>query len=398
VISDLRIADAPLEGQVRAPAASVDALLVFDVLAAAAPATLAASDPHRTVAVVSTAAVPTAQMVVDPATPLPSARLPLRRIESATREALLLDAEGLAERLFADHMPANMLLVGAAFQHGCLPLSAAAIEQAIELNGAAVETNLAAFRWGRAWVVDRDAVEAALAPPAAAVPEPDARADAIIESVEAGGELRRLLEVRVPELIAYQDVAYARRYADDVARVLQAAGAPIAEAYARGLFKLMAYKDEYEVARLHLDAAERARREAAFGADAKVRVLLHPPLLRALGLKRKLRLGPWVLPLLRTLRAMRRLRGTPLDPFGRAKVRRVERELIEEYRALIDAALTQLGATNAELIVELADLPDVIRGYEEIRLRNVERFRDRAQELSGAIASQPDAAVAGLSR
>jgi indolepyruvate ferredoxin oxidoreductase len=388
VISDVRIADAPVEGQVRAPAAGVDALLVLDVLAAAAPATLATADPERTVAVVNTAAVPTAHMVVDPTAALPTARPAIRRIEGATREAAFVDAEGLAEQLFADHMPANMLLVGAAFQHGCLPASAAAIERAIELNGAAVETNLAAFRWGRAWIADPGAVEAALAPRATEPEQPDARAAAIVEGVGADGELRRLLEVRVPELIAYQDAAYARGYADDVGRVLavereRTGGTQIAEAYARGLFKLLAYKDEYEVARLHLDAAERARREDAFGADAKVRILLHPPLLRAMGLERKLKLGPWVLPLLRALRASRRLRGTALDPFGRARVRRVERELIDEYRALIDEAVADLDADNANVVRELAELPDVIRGYEEVKLRNVERFRARARELTG---------------
>jgi len=280
-----------------------------------------------------------------------------------------------------------MLLVGAAFQHGCLPVSAAAIERAIELNGAAVETNLAAFRWGRAWIVDPDAIAAAIAPAATEPERLDARAAAIVDGVGADGELRRLLEVRVPELIAYQDEAYARRYADDVARVLaverERTGATvIAEAYARGLFKLLAYKDEYEVARLHLHAAERARREDAFGADAKVRILLHPPVLRAMGLERKLKLGPWVLPLLRGLRASRRLRGTALDPFGRAQVRRVERELIDEYRAVIDEALAGLDAQNANVVRELAELPDVIRGYEDIKLRNVERFRARARELT----------------
>jgi indolepyruvate ferredoxin oxidoreductase len=387
VISDVRIADAPVEGQVRAAVASVDALLVFDVLAGAAPATLATADPARTVAVVNTAAVPTAHMVVDPSAPLPTSRPAIRRIEAATRETAFVDAEGLAERLFADHMPANMLLVGAAFQHGCLPVSAAAIERAIELNGTAVETNLAAFRWGRAWIADPNAVRAALAPHGIEPAEPDAGAAAIVDRVGAEGELRRLLEVRVPELIAYQDEAYARRYADDVARVLAVeragtGGTQIAEAYARGLFKLLAYKDEYEVARLHLDAAERARREDAFGEDAKVRILLHPPLLRAMGLERKLGLGPWVLPLLRGLRASRRLRGTALDPFGRAHVRRVERELIGEYRALVDRALAGLDAGNANVVRELAELPDVIRGYEEVKLRNVERFRARARELT----------------
>src|SRR5262249_14688777 len=159
-------------------------------------------------------------------------------------------------------------------------------------------------------------------------------------------------EVRVPELIAYQDAAYARRYVDFVRRVAEAERArtpdrtTLAKAVARHLFKLMAYKDEYEVARLHLDAAERARIEAGFGGDMRVSWHLHPPLLRAMGLKRKLPLGPWFTPAMQALREMKRLRGTPLDPFGRAHVRRVERALIEEYREMIETACAGLTPEN----------------------------------------------------
>jgi indolepyruvate ferredoxin oxidoreductase len=322
--------------------------------------------------------------------PLPTVQLPLRMVQAATRaEALVtIDAEALAAGLFGDHMPANMLVVGAAFQHGCLPLSAAAIERAIELNGAAVEVNLTAFRWGRAAVADPASVETALARPSS-VRALDGRSAAILDASGASGELLRLLEIRVPELVAYQDEAYARRYVEDVTSVAaiereRTAGSEsrVAEAYARGLFKLMAYKDEYEVARLHLDAAERARREDELGAGAKVRILLHPPLLRAMGLRRKLRLGPWVLPFLRALVRLRRLRGTHLDPFGSARVRRVERELIEEYRALVAQALERLDGETAQRVAEIAALPDLVRGYEEIKLRNVERFRERAKQLA----------------
>jgi indolepyruvate ferredoxin oxidoreductase len=390
VISDIRIADEPIAGQLRASAAAADVLLGFDLLGAAAPGTLAVADAERTVAVVNTAETATAGMVTDTAVGFPPARIPRRRVEAATRagEAVFLDAEQLAERLFGDHMPANMLLVGAAFQHGCLPIGAAAIERAIELNGAAVATNLAAFRWGRAMIADPAAVERAANPPAPAPPAPDARTRELLAAAPAEGELRRLLERRVPELIAYQDLAYARRYVEEALRVAAvareragAAGDGVAEAYARGLFKLMAYKDEYEVARLHLDAAERARREAELGAGAKVRILLHPPLLRALGLRRKLPLGPWAFPLLRGLARMRRLRGTRLDPFGYAQVRRVERELVGEYAALVARALERLEEATAARVAEIAELPDLVRGYEEIKLENVERMRARAAAL-----------------
>ena len=450
VISDVRIADGPIEGQLRAGAASADVLIGFDLLGAAAPETLAVADPERTVAVVSTTATPTAQMVTDTTVAFPAARGPQRRIERATRpgQALFLDAGRLAEQLFGDRMPANMLLLGAAFQHGCLPLGAAAIERAIELNGAAAEANRAAFRWGRAAVADRPALERALAAadpdagagpaggeradggagggrgagargdgaqagaaaplpagPARAARRAAARAAAVAIDAPRGSELRRLLELRVAELAAYQDVAYARRYADAVAEVAAAerertggASTAVAEAYARGLFKLMAYKDEYEVARLHLDVAERARRERELGAGAKVEVMLHPPLLRALGMRRKLAIGVGAGPLLRALAAARRLRGTPLDPFGRARVRRVERALIGEYDRLVRDALPRLDADRAALVAELAELPDLVRGYEQVKLRNVERFRARAAELRARIdapAERGAAAAAG---
>ncbi|MGV1047917.1 MAG: indolepyruvate ferredoxin oxidoreductase family protein [Solirubrobacterales bacterium] len=389
VVSDLRFADQPVEGSLRASAGAADLILGFDLLGAAGAETLAVADPERTVAVLNTALTPTAEMVTDVDAAPPSTDLPLRRLEAATRreEMVKIDAERLAERLFGDHMPANMILVGVAFQHGCLPLSAAAVEAAIELNGAAVEKNLAAFTWGRAAVAAPEAVERALAVPEEELPL-DPRAAAIVTASGAGPELGAVLERRVSELIAYQGPACARGYAEDVARLAAAAreragsdADPVAEAYSRNLFKLIAYKDEYEVARLHLDPRERARREREFGPDAKVQILLHPPLLRALGLHRKLRVGRWATPALRLLAAMRRLRGSRLDPFGYARVRRVERRLPGEYRLLVEDAVARLEPGNVDLVTEVAALPDLIRGYEEIKLSNVERFCDRAAEL-----------------
>jgi indolepyruvate ferredoxin oxidoreductase len=157
--------------------------------------------------------------------------------------------------------------------------------------------------------------------------------------------------------------------------------AELAEAVARQLFKLMAYKDEYEVARLHLDAVERAKLASEFGEDAKIWFNLHPPLLRAMGLDRKLKLGRWFLPAFRSLYRMRRLRGTKLDPFGKARVRRVERRLVGEYEEMTAEALTLLAPDTHDTAVELLELPDLIRGYEEIKLRNVVLFRKRADAI-----------------
>jgi indolepyruvate ferredoxin oxidoreductase len=291
------------------------------------------------------------------------------------------------------------VLIGAAYQAGCLPLTADALEQAIRLNGAAVEKNLAAFAWGRAVVAAPDAVrrvlegDAAEAARAAAPRELTEEARAIVDAAGAEGELRRLLEVRVPELIAFQDAKLARAYAEEVMAVAETEAArgaagetAIAEAYARNLYKLLAYKDEYEVARLHLDAVEAAKVRGTFGDKAKVYVMLHPPVLRALGLKRKLKLRFGVVPAFRMLRAMRGLRGTRLDVFGLPKVRRVERALPGEYRALLERSLERLTPVTHGTVAEIAELPDVVRGYEEIKLANVERFREQAAALEEQLA------------
>ncbi|HKA63184.1 MAG TPA: DUF6537 domain-containing protein, partial [Methylomirabilota bacterium] len=158
-----------------------------------------------------------------------------------------------------------------------------------------------------------------------------------------------------------------------------------AEAVARHLYKLMAYKDEYEVARLHLDAAVSARLQAKFGPKIRTYWHLHPPLLRALGLKKKLRLGAWFTPAFQLLRALKGLRGTAFDPFGHAEVRRVERALIGEYRQHIETALVRLTPITHDTAVALAELPDEIRGYEQVKLDNVARFREKAKQLSAQL-------------
>ena len=383
VISDLRLSRRPLPAAGKAPAGSVDLYLGFDLLGAASEANLVTAKPGRTVAVVSTHAIPTGRMVVDTEERFPELAFQLDRIDAATRREhnLYLDAQRLSERLFGDHMMANTVALGAAFQRGMVPVSAEALERAIRLNGAAVEKNLSAFAWGRAVVAAPDAVEDATRPPEAVEPvrELSDSERALVDLAADGdeGELRRLAEIRVPELVAYQDEAYARRWAEAVRRThaVEQERTPghseVAQAVARQLFKLMAYKDEYEVARLHLDAVEQAKLHAEFGDEVKVFFNLHPPLLRALGLERKMKLGPWFVPAFRSLRRMRRLRGTRLDPFGRAEVRRVERELIGEYEEMVAEALALLEPDTHATALELLELPDVIRGYEDIKLRNV---------------------------
>jgi indolepyruvate ferredoxin oxidoreductase len=396
VISDVRIATQPIDAAAKAGARSVDVLLGLDLLGASSDENLATADPARTVAVVNMAGVATAAMVRDPSLPFPK---DTARIDRTTRAAenVYLDAQWISERLFGDNLPTNLVMLGAAYQHGCLPITDGAIEEAIRLNGAGAVENRAAFRWGRAAVIDPDAVRAALspaAPPAPTVPTSLRRSLASAPAALAGD-----LELRLADLAGYQSTAYARRYLD---RVLETARVetertgdpafPVTTAFARGLHKLMAYKDEYEVARLHLDSVQQAAITAEFGQGAGTKVLLHPPVLKALGLKHKINLGPAAGPVFRMLRAGRHLRGTAFDPFRRAEMRRTERALVDEYRTLMTASLEKLSPLSAGIVTALAALAEEIRGYEDVKRRNIDRFRVRAAELvtqldQGAVAA-----------
>jgi indolepyruvate ferredoxin oxidoreductase len=391
-VSHLKVSDAAREVSNKVSAGEADCYLVFDVLVGTVPQHLDHARPDKTIAVVSTSQVPTGAMVTRTEVQFPDPGGLVATINRVTRkdENVYLDALGLAETLFDDHMAANMLMLGAAYQAGAIPVSASAIEEAIVFNGVAVAMNTQAFRAGRLAVADPEWLKGLRRTRPGAVERLaplTAEARALVERAGAEGELRRLLEVRVPELVAYQDAAYAASYVDVVRRVAEAEGAAVsgstrlAEAVARYLFKLMAYKDEYEVARLHLENDLAARLAEEYPGGVSVHYQLHPPLLRALGLKRKLRLGTWFDGAFRALVRMRRLRGTALDPFGRAEVRRVERALIGEYRALVDKALVGLSPESLDRAVKLASLPDLIRGYEDIKLRNVRKFRDEVRAL-----------------
>ncbi len=395
VVSNLKITGDPIDIAPKIGAAAADAFLVFDALTATETKNLIRAHPLRSVAIVSTSKAPTGAMVRDTTVEYPEADRLLELINRQTLagDNVFFDAIGLAEALFDDHMMANMIVIGAAYQAGTLPMSAAAIERAIELNGVKAEDNQHAFRAGRLAVADPGWLESLqLKRPGAVevVPAPSAAAQTLIDSVNAKGELKRLLEVRAPELIAYQNESYARRYLEDVKRVFAAEQAlspdttDLSEAFARYLFKLMAYKDEYEVARLSLKREVRTALAEQFGARAKMSYHLQPPILKALGLKRKIKVGRSFDLVYRALRQLRFLRGTPFDPFGYDRVRRTERELITQYRRLIFDALETLNQENYAQVTELAALPDMIRGYDEVKLGNVERFWEAVREMGYA--------------
>jgi len=395
VVSHLKITERPEELSNKIAAGAADCYLGFDVLVATVPANLDHARPDKTIAVVSTSQVPTGAMVTHTDVQFPESSGLRTAIDRITRkdENVYLDAIGLAETLFDDHMASNMLVLGAAYQAGAIPVSAAAIEQAITLNGVSVAMNTQAFRAGRLLVIDPTWVSTLtrrrMGEMAETATPLTATARGLVDRVGGDGELRRLLEIRVPELIDYQDERYAGAYVDFVARVRKAEQAAVpgethlSEAVARYLFKLMAYKDEYEVARLHLKADLTRTLAEEFPGGVQVQYNLHPPLLRALGVTRKLKFGAWFDGAFRVLRGMKCLRGTALDPFGRAEVRRVERALPGEYRATIERTLDGLSLDTYERAVRAARLPDVIRGYEDIKLRNVEKYREEVRALGG---------------
>jgi indolepyruvate ferredoxin oxidoreductase len=276
-----------------------------------------------------------------------------------------LDAAALAEGLLGSTTNANILLLGAAVQAGAIPVPPASIEQAIELNGVAVVTNLTAFRWGRAWHEDPVAVERAAHLPVADSPE----------------TLDELIDRLADDLVDYQSPAYADRFRSVVAEARHAEQSAIADstqftaAVARNLHKLMAYKDEYEVARLLLSDDARAGYEAVGGPTTAVTYHLHPPMLRAIGLHRKLELRRTAGPALRSLRALKGVRGTLLDPFRWAQVRRVERAMIPEYVDALRRVQSTLDASTIDDAVEIASLPDQVRGYEDLKLRRAADYR-----------------------
>jgi indolepyruvate ferredoxin oxidoreductase len=364
VVSDLRLSLSEPHASNKATAGSVDVLLAFDQLAAGSDATVRTADASRTVLVANTAAVPTGSMVVHPDRPFPLEQV-TDRLDAIAHHSLRLDAARLVHGLLGDDSTINVFMVGVAAQAGLLPIEPTLIERAIELNGVAVAKNTAAFRWGRTWVVDAPQVELAA-------------------GVRTLADERPVRERLSEDLVGYQSARYAARYDAVVDRAAAVGHPALTDAVARNLHKLMAYKDEYEVARLLLLPESRGQVQAIGGRRAKVEWLLHPPLLRSLGMKNKLHLGRWATPAMWTLRAMRRLRGTPLDVFGWAEVRRVEREMVPEYIDAVDILVAHVTPANLDEAVAIASLPDRVRGYEDLKLERADTYR---QELATRLAA-----------
>ncbi len=316
VVSDLRLSRGEVPASNHATSSGVDCLLAFDLLVAASDTHRIGADAERTVVVGSVAVTPTGAMVAHPTTPYPQLDVLTGRLDEVSRgeHNRYLDSAALATGLFGDATTANILLLGVAVQQGAIPVDPQRVERAIELNGVAVARNVAAFRWGRRWAVAPAEVSEAAGIPAPVAPE----------------TLDELVERLAGDLVGYQSARYAERFRDLVAaareaeRRVEPSSTAFAEAVARHGHKLMAYKDEYEVARLLLAPEARAGYEAVGGPGTKVTWRLHPPMLRALGMEHKMRLGPRTRPALAALarrEAGPRYRRRPV-PLGRGAARR----------------------------------------------------------------------------
>jgi indolepyruvate ferredoxin oxidoreductase len=374
VYSHMRIAQRPEDiHAIRIAAGAADLVLGGDIVVAGNKKVLAAVKHGATAMVINVAEFLPGDFTRNPDYSLPTERLK-RAItaQAGAEKTRFIDASRVATALFGNSVGTNIFLVGYAYQLGAIPLAGASIEHAIELNGEAVDMNKAAFRWGRRAAVDWSAIESMIAP------APDARRDAH----KLSQSLDEMVERRVAFLTSYQDARYAARYREWVDRVKSVEGerAPgrsgLAEAVARYLFKLMAYKDEYEVARLYSDGSFMRQVTDELGGE-RLRFHLHlaPPLLalvnKSTGEPRKLTFGPWMFSVFRWLAKLKFLRGTPLDPFGYGEERRTERKLVRAYEAMLEEVLAALNPDNHAIAVGLVSIPEKIRGFGHVKMRHL---------------------------
>ncbi|MDD5250284.1 MAG: indolepyruvate ferredoxin oxidoreductase family protein [Rhodocyclaceae bacterium] len=365
VFSHVRICnDADAIHAVRIATGEADAVIGGDAIVTSSPEALVKMQPGRSRAVVNCTETPTAEFTRDPDWQFPLAQMQAA-LAAAVGDASLhcLDATALATRLLGDALYANLFLLGYAWQLGMVPVSAAAVDRAIELNGAAVDMNRKAFAWGRRAAHDPVAF-ARFAPPAAPAAPPT---------------LAAVVAKRVDFLTAYQDAAYAARYAALVERAQAAEAAlgstRLAAAVAHNYFKLLAIKDEYEVARLYAESDFLERVKEAFEGDYELHFHLAPPLLAkpdpATGRIRKREFGAWTLTAFKWLARARKLRGTRWDVFARLPERRAERQLLADYEADIAGALAALSPATLADAVALAALPETIRGFGHVKARSI---------------------------
>ena len=389
VFTHVRIARSPGDiHAIRVSAGKADLVLGCDLVVSGAQRVLAAVREGHTIFLANTAEIMPGEF-----TRSADFSLPVERLKKAIRSAAgddkahFFDATRTATALFGSSLGANMFMLGFAFQHGGLPLSAEAVEKAIELNGQSVAMNVSAFRWGRRAAHQPDFVRALVVQPGTA-----AQNTAVAETLDD------VIARRVAFLTAYQNAAYGKRYADRLAalRMAEASAAPgstdVTEAAARNLFKLMAIKDEYEVARLYTDGSFATELGKQFQSYEKLEFHLAPPIMARRGKDgkpRKSSFGPWMMKGFRLLAAMKGLRGTVFDVFGYSSERRMERRLLAQYEADLELVASALAPGKVEAAAALASVPALIRGYGHVRQASAERAAGERLRLLDRLAKTP---------
>ncbi len=384
--------------------------LTLDLLAAVDKNNLACCKSGITRAVINSDVQPSGDMIRNPRIVLSKSEM-ITTIASAANGlgTVVIDARRVAEGLFGNYVMANMVTIGAAYQAGVLPISAENIEAAIELNGTQIDANVLAFRAGRLSQHDPAALTRMLEEPYIALSDrvvertacgrSEAKVDALMGHLTMPGGsdvLKAAIRLRVADLIDYQDSHYALRYLECLNATARAERAAMGDdasldatdAVARNLYKLMAYKDEYEVARLLLQRTFSKRVEGMFTGPVRMIFNLQPPFLRWFGLHRKVALGPWVGPFLAILAACKFVRGSVFDPFGYLQVRREERALVTWYLELIEATLPCLSAQNSSLVIKLFAVPADIRGYEQVKSKAMVEAKEAAAVLKEQLNSK----------
>jgi len=385
VMSHIILANSPDDvSATHIPAGGADLLLGCDMVVAASPGAVARARPGATYAVVNDFKMMTGDFTRDPDKRFPAAELKsLIRRHTGEDNALFVDATTLATRLLGNSIGANLFVLGCAYQSGRLPLHHDALHRAIELNGQAVDMNRRAFGLGRLYALDAERVERLAYPAATAVKQWPRTLDELITH-------------RAEQLRAYQNEAYAQRYREAVEQLRQAerdraAGFEgLAAAAARHLYSVMAYKDEYEVARLYASREFRDQLADTFEGDYRIEFNLAPPILsrpdHRTGRPRKIRLGRWMMGVFSALSLLRGFRGTPFDMFGYSRERRAERAMIDDYHADIELIVHHLNSQNHGLALDLLSWPESVRGFGDIKLAALEEARERREALRGALS------------
>ena len=373
VVTHLKIAATPDDiASVRVARGSADLILGCDLITSAAERILAAASRSKTVAVVNSHEIMPAHFTHDASFDVQGGALTLK-IAAAVKLGGLhtIDATGIATKLLGDTIAANLFTLGFAWQKGLVPISREAIEAAVRLNGVGVQMNLSAFMWGRRAAIDLAAVRAVIG----------VRAETPAETLD------EIVARRVAFLTSYQNADYGQTYRDFVARV-RVASEPLALAVAKNLFKLMAYKDEYEVARLYTDGAFAEKLAQHFKGDFALKFHLAPPILGRkdafTGKPLKTEFGPWIMTGFKFLAKLKGLRGTRFDPFGRTAERRMERQMIVDYRERIESLLPKLNAANASVAAKIAALPDNIRGFGHVKEASIAKAKALEVDLLAA--------------